>query len=304
MIYLIRPFVFCSFLIVALGAAGQALSLKIAGDNQRGYHVDIYNGKQLIISSTEEFSLALYNLDLSAQAGIKHWTGEKWSGNETSIILKRNSYIQDFDTNLSVTVNYQVVNPYVIKKTVELFQPSMPGMYYILKEISKPAVKPLRYVTFEYDSFPGGLVHEMFPSAGFITPDNHVVGFLADAGYKNQYTRNTRRRFSGRGGGFTGWRRLPDPALFSVATLSEREKNNDYISQTFGEMYNLEAGTETVLQLPSTVQNENADVSMKNNIISIAGHEDSRAGINFITPLKDQNVYTISFLCKGNAPVS
>jgi hypothetical protein len=304
MIYLIRPFVFCSFLIVASTAAGQALSLKIAGDNQRGYHVDIYNGKQLIISSTEEFSLALYNLDLSAQAGIKHWTGEKWSGNETSITLKRDSYIQDFDTNLSVTVNYQVVNPYVIKKTVELFQPSMPGMYYILKEISKPAIKPLRYVTFEYDSFPGGLVHEMFPSAGFITPDNHVVGFLADAGYKNQYTRNTRRRFSGRGGGFTGWRRLPDPALFYVATLSEREKNNDYISQTFGEMYNLEAGTETVLQLPSTVQNENADVSMKNNIISIAGHEDSRAGINFIAPLKDQNVYTISFLCKGNAPVS
>ena len=304
MIYLIRLLVSCSFLIVASCATGQALSLKIAGDNQKGYHADIYNGKQLIISPTEDFSLTMYNLDLSAQAGMEHWTGKKWSGNETGITLKRDSYIKDFDTNLSVTVNYQVINPHVIKKTVELFQPSMPGMYYILKETSRPAVKPLRYVTFEHDNFPGGLVHEMFPSAGFITPDNQVVGFLTDAGYKNQYTRNTRRRFSGRGGGFTGWRRLPDPALFSVATLSEREKNNNYICQTFGEMYNLDAGTETVLQLPSSFQKENADVSMENNIISIAGHEDGRAGLSFIAPLKDQNIYTISFLCKGNAPVS
>ena len=304
MFYLTRLLVFCSFLIVVSCATGQPLSLKIAGDNQQGYHVDIYNGKQLIISEIEEFSLAMYNLDLSEQAVMKNWTGKEWSGNETGITLKRDSYIKDFDANLSVTVNYQVVNPNVIKKTVELFQPSMPGMYYILKEISRPAVKPLRYVTFEHDNFPGGLVHEMFPSAGFITPDNQVVGFLTDAGYKNQYTRNTRRRFSGRGGGFTGWRRLPDPALFSVATLSERKQNNDYISQTFGEMYNLEAGTETVLKLPSSFQNQNADVSMENNIISIAGHGDGAAGINFIAPLKDQNIYTISFLCKGTAPVS
>ena len=118
-------------------------------------------------------------------------------------------------------------------------------MLYILKETARPAEKPRRYVTFEYDSFPGGLVHEMFPSAGFITPDNNVVGFLTDAGYKNQYTRNTRRRFSGRGGGFVGMRRLPDPNLFSVANLSDRAKNINYIRQTFGEMYNLDAGSET-----------------------------------------------------------
>ena len=70
----------------------------------------------------------------------------------------------------------------------------MPGMYYILQQTSRPAEKPQRYVTFEYDSFPGGFVHEIFPAAGFVTPDNNVVGFLTDAGYRNQYTRNTRRR--------------------------------------------------------------------------------------------------------------
>ena len=98
-----------------------------------------------------------------------------------------------------------------MKKTIQLFQPCMTDMYYILKETSRPAQKPLKYTTFEYDSFPGGLIHEMFPAAGWVTHNNKVVGFLTDAGYLNQYTRTTRRRFSGRGGGFVGMRKLPDP---------------------------------------------------------------------------------------------
>src|SRR5665647_2324624 len=289
----------CSF------ANSQQLSLKIAGDDQAGFHVDIYNGHHLVVTNTEEFSLQLHNHDLSTVANLQHWTGQKWTGNENGITLKRDSYIPEFDANLSVSVTYQVVNANVIKKTIELFQPSMPGMLYILKETARPAEKPRRYVTFEYDSFPGGLVHEMFPSAGFITPDNNVVGFLTDAGYKNQYTRNTRRRFSGRGGGFVGMHRLPDPNLFSVANLSERAKNINYIRQTFGEMYNLDAGSETVLKIPADYQKEgNAEVEKKNGIISITGHPGGRAGLEFIAPFKDQKVYTISFLCKGNTPLA
>ena len=163
----------CSF------AFSQRLSLKIAGDNQKGFRVDVYNGQHLVVTNTEEFSIQLYNHDLSTEAWLKHWTGQKWTGNDKIITLKRDSYIPEFDANLSVSVTYQVVNAHVIKKTIELFQPSMPDMLYILKETSRPAETPKRYVTFDYDSFPGGLVHEMFPSAGFITPDNNVVGFLS-----------------------------------------------------------------------------------------------------------------------------
>jgi hypothetical protein len=148
-------------------------------------------------------------------------------------------------------------------------------------------------------------VHEIFPAAGFITASNDVVGFLTDAGYKNQYTRNTRRRFSGCGGGFVGMRRLPDVNLFSVADASDRAAQNDYIKQTFGEMYNLDAGSETVLKMPAAYKKEgNADVTITNGLISIAGHPGGRAGIEFIAPLKDQKVYTISFACKGNTPVA
>jgi hypothetical protein len=109
----------------------QQLSLSVAGDDQTGFHVDIYNGDQLMVANTEEFSLQLFNLDLSTVANLPQWTGREWSGDEKTITLKRDSYIPEFDANLSVTVNYQVVNGNVIKKTVELFQPSMPDMFYI-----------------------------------------------------------------------------------------------------------------------------------------------------------------------------
>lgn len=285
-------------------ATSQSLSLSVAGDTLAGLHVDIYNGTQKVLANTEEFSLRLYNLDLSTEAIIE-WTGQKWSGDQKSITLQRESYVKEFDANLTVSVTYEVINDHVIKKTIELFQPSMPGMYYILQETNRPAETPQRYVTFEYDSFPGGFVHEIFPATGFITPANDVVGFLTDAGYKNQYTRNTRRRFSGRGGGFVGMRRLPDVNLFTVADASDRIAHNDYIRQTFGELYNLEAGTETVIKMPAGYKKDgNAEVTITDGLISIAGHPGGRTGIEFIAPLKDQKVYTISFWCKGNTPVA
>ncbi|HEX7584700.1 MAG TPA: hypothetical protein VF373_08440 [Prolixibacteraceae bacterium] len=298
-------FFLCLFSLLSnSGAFSQQLSLKVAGNDQTGFHVDIYDGSQLKVTNSEEFSLQLFNHDLSTNANLL-WNGQKWTGNEKAITLKSDYYIKEFDANLSVSVNYEVVNANLVKKTVELFQPSMPNMYYILQETARPAEKPQRYVTFEYDNFPGGLVHEMFPAAGFVTPNNTMVGFLTDAGYKNQFTRNTRRRFSGRGGGFVGMRRLADPNLFSVATASEQAGNNQYIRQTFGEMYNLDAGTSTVLNTPDKFQKEgNAEIENTNGLITITGHPGGRAGIDFIAPLKDQKVYTISFLCKGNTGVA
>ncbi len=285
-------------------ATSQSFSLRAAGDSLAGFHVDTYYGPQKVLANKEEFSIQLFNLDLSTEA-ILEWTGQTWSGNEKRITLKRDSYVKEFDANLSVSVTYEVINDHVIKKTVELFQPSMPGMYYILKETNRPAEKPQRYVTFEYDSFPGGFIHEIYPAAGFVTSNNNVVGLLTDAGYKNHYTRNTRRRFSGRGGGFVGMRRLPDVNLFSVATGQEQLLDNDYIRQTFGEMYNLDAGSETAINMPTDYKKEgNADVTIADGLISITGHPGSRAGIEFITPFEDQKIYTISFWCKGNTPVA
>ena len=293
--------VFC----ISYYSIGQPLHLKATGDNQNGFHIQIYTGDQLMVTNIEEFSIRFYNTDASTTAFIPAWKGEKWTGNDTSLALTRNSYLPEFDANISVSVHYEIVNRNVVKKTIQLFQPSMTDMYYILQETSRPPDKPLKFITFEYDNFPGGMVHEMYPAAGWVTPDNKVVGFLTDAGYKNQFTRTTRRRFSGRGGGFVGMRMLPDPNLYSVATSQERSDGNDYIRRTFGEMYNLDAGTSKIVKAGNAWQKEgNVEVVRNDSLISLVCHPGGRAGIEFTAPFEDQKIYTISFLCKGNTPVA
>lgn len=189
----------------------QNINLKVVGNSEQGFSVDIYNGSQLIIHNTEEFKLKVANLDLSETTAINNWKASEWTGNETSIKLSKDTYLPDFDLNLFVSVTYEIINSNVVKKRIDLFQSGMPSLYYTLEENLKPAETPSKYITFENDNFPGGFVHEMFPSAGFVTPDNQLVGVLMDAGYKNHYTRTTRRRFNGHGGGFVGMRKLPDP---------------------------------------------------------------------------------------------
>ena len=305
----------------------QQLHLKVTGDSIRGFQVNTYDGELNVFSNTEEFSLHVANTDLSTTANFS-WRGQRWTGNDAHIVLTRDSYIPEFDADLSVSVRYDVVDEHTVKKTIRLFQPSMPDLYYILDEVSRPAQKPQKYVTFEYDKFPGGLVHEMYPSAGFVTPANKVVGIMTDAGYKNQYTRTTRRRFSGRGGGFVGMRLLPDPALFAVATPAEQSLDNNYIKLTFGEMYNLDAGTTTIIK-PGLPWHHIGDalVDSNNGLITLMYHKEGaspqngvnqtdketssgnsstsgRVGIEFIAPLQDQKIYTLSFLCKGATPIS
>ncbi|MFV8341005.1 hypothetical protein [Flavobacterium sp. XS2P39] len=293
------------FCLIGTISTSQNINLKVVGDNEDGFNVDIYNGNQLIVKNTEEFSLEMSSFDLSEKAKISAWKGAKWIGDTKSVQLTRDTYIAEFDLNISITVTYEIVNKNVIKKSIDLFQSGMPSLYYTISETSKPAQTPSKYVTFEYDNFPGGFAHEIFPSAGFVTADNHVVGFLMDAGYKNHYTRTTRRRFNGHGGGFVGMRKLPDPALVSLATVAERGNKEHYIKQTFGEMYNLDAGSESKLEIDDNFQKVGAvAVEKKSNLIALNYNDSNQSGIEMTVPLKDQKVYTVSFLSKGTAPVA
>lgn len=281
------------------------MNLKVVGNIDEGFSVDIYNGTQLLIHNTEEFKLKVANLDLSETSEISDWKASEWTGNGTSIKLSKDTYLSDFDLNLFVTVAYEVVNSNVVKKTIELFQSGMPSLYYTIEENLKPAETPSKYVTFEHDNFPGGFAHEMFPSAGFVTPNNQLVGVLMDAGYKNHYTRTTRRRFNGHGGGFVGMRKLPDPELVSVATLEERAKEQHYIQQKFGEMYNLDTGKELTLKINDSFQKVgDVDIEKQSGLIVLNSRSSGRSGIEMRVPFKDQKVYTVSFLSKGNSPIA
>ena len=297
--------IFFLFFFIGISIFSQNINLKVVGNKAEGFSVDIYSDNQLLIHNSEEFSLKVANLDLSETTEITAWKGAEWTGDKNLVKLSKNTYLSDFDLNLLITVTYEVINQHVVKKTVDLFQSGIPTLYFTLEETSKPAEEPLKYVTFEHDDFPGGFSHEINPSVGFVTPKKMVVGFLMDAGYKNHYTRTTRRRFNGHGGGFVGMRRLPDPALVEVATLLERENNQHFIKQTFGEMYNLDAGKETVLKLKDTYKKVgNVTINKKPDIITLKGESTNRSGIELLTPLTDQRIYTISFLAKGNSPIA
>ena len=285
---------------------GQDLTLEVVGSAEEGFKVAIYKGNQLLLNNSEEFKLKVTNLDVSEITELNYWKGTAWSGNDSLVKLSREMYLSNFDLNLSVEVTYEIINSNVIKKSIDLFQSGMPILYYTLEENFIPAQAPSKYVTFEQDDFPGGFAHEMFPSAGMVTPQSDVIGILMDAGYKNHYTRSTRRRFNGHGGGFVGMRKLPDPELLSVATKAERANGNHYIQQKFGEFYDLDAGKDVSLPIPVEV-NAVGEVEVKkgsSNIITLKSHSLEPSGFEMIVPFKDQNVYTVSFLAQGNAPIA
>lgn len=290
---------------ISLNSNAQNLNLKVQGDQKKGYWISINDGNAPILKNEGEFSLTLSNLDLSVHEEINSWKAASYSKTDTGISLEREMYLPEFDANLSVHVNYEVINSHLIKKTVRLFQPAMPNLYYTLAEKNIPAEVPKQYVSFEHENFPGGLVHELYPSVGFVTNTGTVVGFLTDPGYKNKFTRTTRRRFSGRGGGMIGMRILPDVELLSVATPDQQIHGKHFIKYKFGKFYNLDRGSETTLTLPESYQQEgDIELSKKDSLIEMHFDNPGKAGIKLMTPFKNQNIYTVSFLAKGELPLA
>src|SRR6476620_2460332 len=93
---------------------GQQLLLKVAGDHEKGFHTEVYYGNRLLITNSEEFTLHLFNSDLSTTTHLQ-WKGTEWTGDEKNIRLTSHMYLKDFDANLSVVVSYKVISPNIIK---------------------------------------------------------------------------------------------------------------------------------------------------------------------------------------------
>ena len=70
-------------------------------------------------------------------------------------------------------------------------------------------------------------------------------------------------------------------------------------------MYNLDAGTELKLKIDDQFQKVGGvEIEKEPNLISLKYNSSEKSGIEMLIPVKDQKVYTISFLSKGNAPVA
>lgn len=292
-------------LIFSEPGISQNLGLEVQGDKENGFYIQIFGESDVLLNNPGEFSLYLTNLDRSVKKRIQNWKGSSFEETQRGYIIKKAQYLKEFDSNIFSEVEYEKINSAIIKKTFRIRQNSIPNFYYSVDFTYVPSFNPKKYVSFEHENFGGGMVHELYPAAGFITDENDVVGFLTNPGYKNNFTRTTRRRFSGRGGGMVGMRILPDVKLLSTASPKEQDNGKHYIKYTFGEALNLDHGESLELQMPNSYS-KTGDVKLKHNdsLIKMTFLNGEKAGIEFLSGMKPQKIYSISFLAKGDMPLA
>ncbi len=297
---IILLFIISQFLSNCVNAQGIAIE-PVYNDSVYSVRV-LYNGVALAVDEAP-FSIFLSNTDGSASTKL---LAPKASINQVSakeIRLTSQVFIPELTMDLFAETIYTLVNENAVRKKVRLFQSSMPHVKYILEEKTSPAVAPKQFVTFEENNFPGGWIHEMFPAMGFIS-GKYVVGVLTDAGYKNQYTRNTRRRYTENGGGFVGMRKLADVSLFSISDSVDNKRGHYFLKQTYGEYYDLDNAKDSAINISDRLKPlGKLQVIVKGNTISFKGKKAGPAGAEGIIHLPGQNVYTVSFQARGNSPV-
>lgn len=255
-----------SLLIFSETGISQNLGLEVQGDKENGFYVQNLSESDLLLNNAGEFSLYLANLDRSVKKRIQKWKGSSFEETQIGYIIKKAKYLKEFDSNNFSKVEYERINSAIIKKTFRIRQNSIPNFYYSVDFTYVPSFNPKQYVSFAHENFQGGMVHELYPLAGFIfiTDENDVVGFLTDPGYKNNFTRTTRRRFSERGGAMVGMRILPDAKILSTASLKEQDNEKHYIKNTFREALNLDYGENLEMQMPNSYF-KTGDVKLKDN---------------------------------------
>lgn len=297
-------FSLCLLIFSGIGYS-QDLGLGIQGNKDSGYFVQILNGSDPLLANLGEFNLNLSNLDKSVKHRIENWKGVSYEKTKRGFVLERAQYLEDFDANIYSQVAYEKVNPGLVKKTFRISQNSIPNFYYSIDFTNVPAFQPKQYVSFEYENFQGGMIHELYPSAGFITDEDNVVGFLTNPGYKNNFTRTTRRRFSGRGGGMVGMRILPDAQLLSTASPEEQNEGQHYIKYNFGEALNLDRGENIQLEIWNAIT-KTGEVRLNQNdsLIGMTFSEGEKAGLEVVSGMKSQKIYSISFSGKGDMPLA
>ena len=147
------------------------------------------------------------------------------------------NYLKRLETDLSVNVIYEIVNKNVVSKQIELQQNNLSLLFYSLGTSIVPECSPSSYWSFDDNMNMGGTVHETYPAAGYILNDTLAIGLLTDAGNRNLWTRNIRRRPSKQGEiGFRAIREICDANLIRISNKDERLRQNNFVKYTFGEV--------------------------------------------------------------------
>lgn len=230
----------------------QNVSLQLSGNGEDGYDVEIGYGNKTVATNkvNGEFNLVIENDDRSISDTLYNWKATRAEENSDGIKLSGRYYLENLMTTISIEVDYTLVNEYLIKKEISLEQNNIPLLFYQLEHKLIPYDKDVSYWSFDHMDHQGGAIREVYPAAGFFLDDSIAVGLLTDTGYRNQWTRNIRKRPADQRTGNLGFKAvqtIADVNLYRIANQEDRSRNDQYVSLTFGECSDYNAGIPTVL---------------------------------------------------------
>ncbi len=293
----------------------QQMSLQLSGNPEDGYAVQIQYGGKIITDNTinGEFNLIVENADRSFTDTIHNWKAQYAGKNSGGIELTGRYYLKDLMTWISVEVDYSIINDNVIKKEILLEQNNIPLLFYQTENRLSPFNKPLSYWSFDHLDHQGGAIREIYPAAGFFLEDSVAVGLLTDAGYRNQWTRNIRKRPTDqrvKNNGFEAVRTIADVNLCRIATIEERSRKENYVGLTFGELSDYNAGQITRLNntfLEHAIQHSDGNIeTIKEKDFKIITDK-MQPGINSGIKIPFTGIdgfYTIKFKYKSAQPIN
>lgn len=309
-----KHFICLVFLLAIFCVQGFAdeMKLHVLGNKNQGYYVNIYYGSQLIMEQGKAGELDLYfdNEDYSVRETLKGWKATSVEQSERKVVLSGNVYLKKLEADLSVNVIYEVVSSQLVSKRIELQQNNLSLLYYSVGTSITAADKPSTFWSFDDNENMGGVAHETYPAAGYMLNDTLAVGLLTDAGDKNLWTRNIRRRPSKQGEiGFRAIREICDANLIRIADERQRQKGDYFVKFTFGEVSDFNHPVNTCFYLVPEIQKwksyAGASLERNGNVFTVKGNsvQSEISGVRIPYKLSD-GFYTIRFKHRSANPIT
>lgn len=299
-----------SFFFLAPLSANE-LNLKLRGDSVSGYYVDLYYGSIPVATQekTGELNLVVENEDHSIREIISRWKSTSYVQHENGITLSGIYKLSRLETDLSISVTYEIVNRHVVEKRIDLRQTNLSILYFSINTSLSLNESPSRFWSFDNANNKGGVAHESYPAAGYIIGDSLAVGLLTDAGNRNLWTRNIRRRPSTGGVGFRAIQEICDANLYCIASIDDRKQGNNFVRLTFGELSDFNHPLRvTPYKTPETEDWKSyngAEVNSDNGIYTLKGSKATADMAGFRLPyLLPDGFYNVRFKHRSASPVS
>jgi len=297
------------FFISTLSAT--ELILKLKGDSTSGFYVDLYYGSIPVSTQQKngELNLIVENEDYSIREYVNNWKATKAIQQGNTITLSGVAKLPKLEADIHISAIYEIVNNQVVEKRIELLQTNLSLLYYSINTSLNVNEKPSRFWSFDNADNKGGVVHESYPAAGYMIGDSLAVGLLTNAGNRNLWTRNIRRRPSAGGVGFRAIQEICDANLYQIASQTDRKDGNNFVKLTFGELSDFNHPADKI-EYKTPEMNDwksynGATVTLDKGIYIFKGNKatSDMAGFRLAYHLPD-GYYTVRFKHRSASPVS